>query len=96
MERITRIVRFELRPVNSLLCFGLCQRLNIRVAVDVRGEHDLGGAVVAEIEDRFEDMHNEIHRRYIVVVDDDLVERLERGFGFFENFNFREGLQVHF
>lgn len=83
-----------MRSVNSFFGFGFCQRLHVRVAVDVRGEHDLRCAVNAEVEDRFEDMHNKVHRRYIVVVDDDFVERLEFGFGFFENFG--EDLIQHF
>ena len=76
--------------VNPLLRFGLCQRLHIRVAVDVRGHHNFRSAINAEVEDRFEDMHHEVHRRDVVVVDDDFVERLEFGLGFFDDFDFGE------
>ncbi len=37
-------------------------------------------------------MDDEIHRRDIVVVDDDAIERLKFGFCFFVGFNFRRDL----
>lgn len=96
MQRVACIIGFEMRLVNAFLGFGLCQRLHVGIAVDVRGEHDIGCAVVTEEEDGFENVHDKVHRRDIIVVDDDLVERLEFGLGFFDDLDFRDGLEIHF
>ena len=40
-------------------------------------------------------MHDKIHRRDGVIVDDDTIERLEFGFGLFDDLNFRKDLGVH-
>jgi hypothetical protein len=57
----------------------------------VRGKHDVGGFVVGKIKEGLQDMHDKIHWRDIVVVDDDLIERFELGLGLFDNLDFGEG-----
>jgi hypothetical protein len=41
-------------------------------------------------------VYNKIHGRDIVVVDDDLVERLDLSLGLFDDLDFGEGLKNHF
>ncbi len=61
--------------VDSPLCFGLGQSLNVGIAVDVRGVHDVGRVGGGKQKDRDQNVDDEIHRRDIVVVDNDSVKR---------------------
>lgn len=85
-----------MRFLNSLFRFYARQGLDIRRAFDVRDEHDLGGAVVGEEEDLLEHFHYKIHRRDIVVVDDDAVERLKVCFDILDDLDLGEDLLSHF
>ena len=78
-----------MRFLNPLLRFHARQGLDVGRAFDVRDEHDLGGAVIAEKEYLLEHFHYEIHRRYVVVVNDDAVERLKVCFDVFDDLDLR-------
>lgn len=60
-------------------------------------EHDFGCPVIGKIEDCFQDMHNKVHRRDIIIMDDDPVERLELSLILLlsDDLDFRRDLQFH-
>jgi len=40
-------------------------------------------------------MHDKIHRRDVIVVDEDAIERFELRLGFFDDLDFGDGLEIH-
>jgi len=68
------------RLADAGLCLGLGQGLHVGDARDMGREHDVCGAVGAQHEDALQDVHDKVHRRHVVVVDEDAIERLEFGF----------------
>lgn len=58
-------------------------------------EHDLCGAVIAKEEDLLEHFHYKIHRRYIIVVDDDAIKRLEFRIDIFDDLDLWDAVHIH-
>ena len=77
MERIAFQSRREVCFVDAFFSLGLGQDLHDRHPVVMRVEHDLRRFGIAEKEDADEDVRHEVHRRYIIVVDEDAVKRFQ-------------------
>ena len=77
MERIAFKSRREVGFVDAFLRFCFGQYLHDRHPVVMRVEHDHRRFGIAEKEDADEDVRHEVHRRYIIVVDEDAVKRFE-------------------
>ena len=93
---IARLVGFCVRFVDAFFRLGFGERLHVRRSVDMRGEHDIRGFIVRKVKAGFQDLHDKIHRRHVVVVDDDFVERFKFGIGLFDDLDFGNNLQIHF
>jgi len=93
---IPGVVGFKMRLIDAFLSLRFGERLHIRCAVYVGSEHNICGFVIRQVKYILQYMHNKIHRRNRVVVDDDTIERLEFGFGLFDDLNFRNDLEFHF
>ena len=86
--------RREVGFVDAPLRFGFRQNLHDRHAVAMRVEHDLYRFGIAEEENADEDVRHEIHRRYIIVVDEDAVKRLQFDLLVGGDFDIGSGLRV--
>jgi hypothetical protein len=83
--------------VDSPFCFGFRKRLNMRGAVEVSRVHNVNCVGIRYDEDRDQNMDDEIHRRDIIVVNDDAIERLLFGAAlfFFDLFRSRIRSKIH-
>ncbi len=78
--------------VDTLLGFGFGQGLDVCRAFVMSDQHDFQRGGLREEKNRGKHVHYKIHRRYIVIVDDDAIERFEFSFRLFNNFDFGGGL----
>gem|GEM_PF-3629701 len=76
----------KMRLVDPALGLFLGQSLNISRAPVVRGIHDFDRLRLADEENSLKHVNDEIHRRDVIIVDDDAVERFQFRF---RNFNSR-------
>ena len=79
MQRIPLESCREVGLVDASLRFGFRQDLHHRHSVTMRVEHDVHRLRIAEEKDADEDVCHEIHRRHVIVVDEDAVQRFEDG-----------------
>lgn len=75
MQRIPVEPGRGLRQADPFLRLGLGERLNVGAAVIVGGVHHLQGVEAVEPKNAGQDVHDEIHRRHFVIMDDDAVQR---------------------
>ena len=97
MQRVALQPGGELRFVDAFLRFAFGQDLHNSLPTVVRGKHNLNCVWQQEHKDAAQQVHYEVHRRDIIIVDDDAVERLVGCLLLliFADFDFRRGLCFH-